>query len=130
MNKIFIFFVLSVFVFAKAPLWSTDKNIVLKKDQIYEGKVYQGHLEKPLKFRWTLYKNFGLVVLLNYDKFPYQFILYKDYQRDTFKLKLFDSHSISEVPYLYLSFKDFDEKNNTASLWLGISGDAHFLGKE
>ncbi|MDO7253585.1 hypothetical protein [Helicobacter cappadocius] len=129
MNKIFIFFVLSSFLFGKSPIWNTSENIVLKKDEVYSGVIYEGHLEKPLFFRWTLYKNHGLVVYLNYDKFPYQFILYQDYQRETFKLLLFGKNVANSFSYLYLSFKDFDEKNNTASLWLGVSGDAQFFHK-
>ncbi|PAF53338.1 hypothetical protein BKH42_06360 [Helicobacter sp. 13S00482-2] len=130
MNKIFIFITLSVLLFAKAPIWNTSENIILKKDEVYSGILYQGYLKKPLFFRWTLYKNKGLVVYLNYDKFPYQFILYRDYQRESFKLELSQKDVGNDFSYLYLSFKDFDEKKNTASLWLGVSGDARFFHKD
>ncbi|PAF49749.1 hypothetical protein BKH41_00100 [Helicobacter sp. 12S02232-10] len=127
MNKFFYLFIFATLVFSKAPVWSFDQNVVLKKDQFYKGMVYKNYVQKPLFLRWTLYKNFGLVVHLNYDKFPYQFILYKDYQRDTFKLELFGNDPVGKVSYLYVSFRDFNQKENTASLWLGISGDAQFL---
>lgn len=130
MNKIFILLILCGAIFAKDPIWNTSQNIVLKKDELYLGVIYEHHLEKPLFFRWTLYKNHGLVVYLNYDKFPYQFILYKDYQRETFKLPLFGNDAVNNISYLYLSFRDFDEKKNTASLWLGVSGDAQFFHKD
>ncbi|PAF41654.1 hypothetical protein [Helicobacter sp. 11S02596-1] len=131
MNKFIYLFIFATFfvppIFAKSPIWSFDQNIVLKKDQFYKGMVYQDTLEKPLSLRWTLYKNFGLVVHLNYDSFPYQFILYRDYQRDTFKLELFGNDEKSKNSYLYISFRDFNQKDGTASLWLGISGEAQFL---
>ncbi|PAF50614.1 hypothetical protein [Helicobacter sp. 13S00477-4] len=129
MSKIFFLVFFAVLGFCKEPIWNFDKNIILKKDEVYKGFAYEENLKKPLILRWTLYKNNGLVVLLNYDKFPYQFILYKDYQRDTFKLPLFVNNGSDKTSFLYISFKDFDQKANTASLWIGISGEANFLSK-
>ncbi|PAF43380.1 hypothetical protein [Helicobacter sp. 11S03491-1] len=129
MNRFLFLFILSVFVLAKEPTWTMNKDIYLKKDELYEGSIYQNQLQKPLSLRWTLYKNHGLVVYLNYDKFPYQFILYQDYQRDTFKLELFKGDSHLGNAYLFISFKDYNQKTNQALLWLGISGDAQFLQK-
>lgn len=128
MNKVFIFLFFSAALFAKTPLWSMSKNITLKKDEVYQGEVFQDQLQKPISLRWTMYKNYGLVVLVNYDKFPYQTILYKDAQKDTFKLELFRSiYGTKEAAFLYLTFRNFDEKSHQASLWFGILGDAQFL---
>lgn len=131
MNKVFIFLFFSAVVFAKTPIWSMSKNITLKKDEVYQGEVFQDQLQKSISLRWTLYKNYGLVVLVNYDKFPYQTILYKDVQKDTFKLELFRAiYGTKEAAFLYLTFRNFDEKSHQASLWLGILGDAQFLLKD
>ncbi|PAF47166.1 hypothetical protein BKH46_05120 [Helicobacter sp. 12S02634-8] len=113
----------------KEPVWSFDRNITLKKDQIYQGVVYKDTIEKPLVLRWTLYKNFGLVLYVNYDGFPHQFVLYRDYQRDMLRLELFGEGHLENASYLYVAFRDFSPKDQSAKLWIGVSGDAQFLRK-
>lgn len=131
MNKFFILLFFSVNLLAKEPIWTLSKNITLKKDEIYQGEIFQDQLRKPISLRWTIYKNYGLIVLINYDKFPYQTILYRDKQRNTFKLKLFELASQPrETPFLYITFRDFNEKSHQANLWLGILGDVQFLARD
>ncbi|WP_104749522.1 hypothetical protein [Helicobacter cynogastricus] len=121
MNRLFVIvIVLAQMAMAK----SLDKILDLKKDQIYRGELQLGKFKKPLSLRWTLFKDGGLVVLLKCNGFPYQFILYPDFQRDTFRLDLFkeviqtqSSEGIDPTPpYFALTFKKFDIHNEQASL--------------
>ena len=75
-------------------------------------------IPKDLMLYWTLYKNYGLVVHLKYDKFPYQFVLYTDYKRKSFKIPISQGNDIDKNAYILLSFRDFDEKNKRANLAL------------
>ena len=107
MSKIFLF--LPLLLFSISPTyWWIDDTIYLKKDypviyQLkYNDKVY------TLKFRWTLYKNEGLVMLYNYQKHPYQNILYKNRQLNGFKHFISINDSINS-PYFMIYFRDFKE---------------------
>jgi len=89
--------------------WDIQFDTELKKDEISAYKIYDKVREKDFFFRWTLYINSGLVVLANYDKFPHQYILYKDYNRNSFLIPLANRRSA-----LMVEFYDFNEENQTA----------------
>ncbi|PAF50066.1 hypothetical protein BKH43_06120 [Helicobacter sp. 13S00401-1] len=103
------------------PTFST--NLVLKKDEVYSASIDAKKFAKQssvspknLTLRWTLFKNKGLVVLLKYDNFPYQFILYKDGYKalkfNSFTLNLLDPNAIASSPNqpnLKLYFKDIKD---------------------
>ena len=65
--------------YAASPLWSWEKELSLEKEQTYQALIQVGDVQKELIFRWTLYKNYGLVIHLRYDKFNHQFVLYAEY---------------------------------------------------
>lgn len=123
MNKILLLsavFLSAMFLNAAEPEWDVSEDLSLKKDEIYQTEFSYLGTPKKLYFYWTLYKNYGLVVNLKYDKFPYQFILYTDYKRKSFKIPLSQGDDINKDTYLVLSFKDYDEESKKATLWLGI----------
>ncbi len=121
MNKVFVFLAsIVIFLRAASPIWDVSRNMALQKDEIYQTTFSYLGMSKQLYLYWTLYKNYGLVVHLNYDKFPYQFILYADYKRKSFKIPLSYGDDIDKDAYLMLDFKEYDEKNKKAKLWLGI----------
>ncbi|WP_053944922.1 hypothetical protein [Helicobacter ailurogastricus] len=101
-----------------------DRTLTLKKDEVFSGELQLGKFKKPLSLRWTLFKDHGLVVHLKLNRFPYQFILYKDFQRNTFRADIFkegntahkEGTDIHEHPYFLVTFKDFDSKNSVATL--------------
>lgn len=106
MNKILYFFI-SIVVFALV-LDSKTLNVELKKDQELvlhlrlnsPNKLNSNkseNIHKPLKLRWTLYKNEGVVMHLKYDHFPHQFILYKEYGLDQYTLNLSDTQGVARV---------------------------------
>ncbi|CAM2922199.1 hypothetical protein [Helicobacter burdigaliensis] len=115
-----IIFLLSIFaslVFAP-PEWKAQRTLELKKDEFYLLSFQAKEAQKTLYFRWTLLKNEGLVVHLNYDYFPHQFVLYRDYQRACYKIPLFKAEQkyYSEEPYFMLCFKDYKRVEDIATL--------------
>lgn len=95
-------------IFSFAAEWKYQGELELAKDEVYKISLKQKEQFKDLFFRWTLFKNEGLVVHLKYDGFVHQFVLYRDYQRSGFKIPLFspESKAMGE-PYFWLVFKDY-----------------------
>jgi hypothetical protein len=108
MSKIFLFLPLLLFSFDPLKYWWIDDIIYLKKDYPVIYKIYYNGGVYTLKFRWTLYKNDGLVMLYNYEKFPYQNILYKNYQLNGFK-KFITKNNLPTDPYFMIYFRDFTQ---------------------
>lgn len=99
----------------QAAEWSYTKEIHLSKDQLQTILVKEQDSLRVLKFRWTLYAGDGLVMHLNYNDRASQFILYKHYKKDSYKVRLLPKISaFKRVPYLYLVFKKFDFKTAQA----------------
>lgn len=111
---------LGVQAYGAKPAWDIQEQLSLKKDEIYTQEFLLSGVPKTLKLYWTLYKNYGLVVHLQYDRFPYQFVLYTDYKRKSFTLPLSQGQDIDKTAYLLLSFQDFDEQEKIAQLGLFI----------
>ncbi|WP_051400908.1 hypothetical protein [Helicobacter canis] len=107
-------------LYGAKPIWDIQEQLSLRKDEIYTQEFALSGVPKTLKLYWTLYKNYGLVVHLQYDKFPYQFVLYTDYKRKSFTLPLSQGQDIDKTAYLLLSFRDFDEQEKVANLGLFI----------
>ena len=102
---------------AQAGYWQSGGEIKLKKDQPFRISLLLNNEQKDIVFHWTLYKNKGLVTVLKYDGFPYQFVLYTDYQRESFKLKLLRASARhEESPFMLLTFKEFDRRTKEATL--------------
>jgi hypothetical protein len=91
--------------------WWINDTIYLKKDYPVTYKLKYKNKLYFLKFRWTLYKNDGIVMLYNYQKHPYQNILYKNMQLNGFKKYITFSDSPNS-PYFMIYFRDF--KDNIA----------------
>ncbi|WP_104705728.1 hypothetical protein [Helicobacter suis] len=109
---------------------SLNQRITLKKDQTFSGTLQLQKFKKPLSVRWTLYKDKGLVVHLHFNQFPYQFILYKDFQRNSFRKEIFKEKQIStdKTPLFFLiTFKNFDNKEESATLYLRASEKLQWL---
>lgn len=126
MNKIFFFFAPFLFfctMYALAPIWAWEKDLSLEKEQIYKANFSVGAVQKELEFRWTLYKNYGLILHIRYDKFNHQVLLYTDYQRNAYKISLGRGSSAQkDNPHLIMYFKEFADKDKKAHLKLYIEG--------
>ena len=103
-----------------ADNWKYTRDFDLKKDEMYHLTFQEGSNIKDLYFRWTLHKNEGLVMHLNYDGFVHQFILYERYHRRGYRLQLFkpDPRAITSAPYLWILFQDYNYDTEIAYLRL------------
>lgn len=95
------------FLYSKGFIY--EKEISLKKDQEFRLSIETFNISKNLIFKWTLFKNDGIVILLKYDHFPYQFILYKNYNLNAFKLNLDGLQGSNSSNELKIYFKDITE---------------------
>lgn len=124
---VFLVLIFSVSVALGAtPQWSWQRELELQKEQNYRASFLLDSVEKPFVMRWTLYKNYGLLLHIRYDSFNHQVILYKDYQRSDFTLPL--GENPKRPPILHIFFKDFVDKK--AHLKLYIEGMGASLGSE
>ena len=113
MNKIFFLFLPFLL---KAAFITLPFNFSLKKDEIAKMYIYYDGKKYDLNLRWTLYKNKVLVVLYNYDKFPYQITLFDTYSIDTFRIKIADYPDFK--PYLYVKVTQFSDKITSFRIFL------------
>jgi len=98
------------------------KKITLKKDEQKKILVKYGTSERLFKFRWTLYKNSGLVIHRSYDQIIAQNILYKENKHRYFRLELKSKGSdFYDTPYFLVKFKEFDFKTKEAVFMLLLS---------
>jgi hypothetical protein len=90
--------------------------IKLKKDEQKKFLVKYENFVKLFEFRWTLYKNGGLVIHRSYDKVVAQNILYKRYKNNFFRLELKSRGQSKKfsTPYILVKFEEFDFKNDEA----------------
>jgi len=110
LNKILQVFIFLLFSFS--PIFGIEfreiKEIVLKKDELKKILVKYDDKEKLLKFRWTLYKNGGLVVFRSYDKIVAQNVLYLRHKNQSIRIELKTRGSdFYNVAYVILKFKEF-----------------------
>ena len=114
MKKIAVLLLLISVSFLEAE-WKLIKQVSLEKDQFQTAVIRDDTLVRVLKFRWTLFAGDGLTMHLNYNDQAHQFIFYKHYKKDTFKVGLLPRKATSKrVSFLYLVFNKFDNKEKKA----------------
>ncbi|MCW8954387.1 MAG: hypothetical protein OQK48_05525 [Sulfurimonas sp.] len=118
--------VLILLLFSFSFIFANDfreiKKISLKKDEQKKILVKYNDKERLFKFRWTLYKNGGLVVLRSYDTIVAQNILYLRHKNQSFRFDLKTKGTdFYNVPYLLVKFKEFDSNSNEAKFELMLS---------
>jgi hypothetical protein len=105
-------------------LWSAYDVITLKRNQVAWYNFVIDGVSKTLKFRWTLYVNSGLVMLYNYEKFPFQNILYTDYKLQGYRINLKNRATDAlDYPYVMIAFVEFDDKKQEAMFELFLKDD-------
>ena len=114
--------------FSYSSIFGTDlissREIKLKKDQIQKIIVKYDDREKVFFFRWTLYKNNGLVLFRSYDKIVSQNILYLRKTSRSFRVVLKPKGlNYYNKPYLLVMFRDFDDETREAKFELFLSDD-------
>lgn len=88
---------------------------MLKKDEQKKILVKYADKEKLFKFRWTLYKNGGLVVFRSYDKIVAQHMLYLRHENQSFRVELMPKGAdYKSAAYLLVKFKEFKQESKEA----------------
>lgn len=118
-----VIFFLSIFINSvNAIEFKEIKTIKLKKDEEKKILVNYGNYSKLFTFRWTLYKNDGLVVFHSYDKFVFQNVLYLKYKNKFFKQELKSrGGDYYNTPYMLVKFKEFNYETREAVFELLLS---------
>lgn len=88
-------------------------EVELNKDEIKYLDIFIGNNKKTLSFRWTLYKDNGLVMHIKYDNLPHQNILYKN-NANSYKIILNTLNSSYMNPYIIIYFIDFNDSSRKA----------------
>ena len=129
MNKIILYLLLSIYSYAiDTEFWDYSFKTELAKDQLYSLSVDDLELKKRLVFRWTLFHNNGLVLLVNYDGHPHQYVLYERYQENTVRLKIARKAGYTaHAPFLLLVFKEFDYKERKAKFEIVVKDSSKKL---
>ncbi len=118
----FLFFIITV---SSASDLSDVKEIVLKKDVQQKILVKYGTKEKVLTFRWTLYKNGGLIVFRSYDTIVAQNILYLRHENQSFRVIVKPSGvNFYDKPFVLIRFKKFNDDTREATFELFLSDDS------
>jgi len=112
------------FSFIFANNFTEVREISLKKDEQKKILVKYDNKDKLFTFRWTLYKNGGLVVFRAYDKIVAQNVLYLREKNRSFKFELKTKGADSfKVPYMLVKFKEFNQKTKEAKFEIFLSDD-------
>ena len=98
------------------------QTIVLKKDEVKKILVKYDKITKLFKFRWTTYKNKGLIIHRSYDRIVAQNILYLRHPNQTFRLELRPRGAdCYNVAYILVKFKEFNYEKNEAIFEMFLS---------
>ena len=122
MKKLFVLLFLPLVLVAFK--WEYTHDFILKKDEVGQINVIKrkDSTVRVLLLRWTLYQNGRLVVLAKYDGFPTQYIIQKEYKRNSIKITLRDDYNVgSKRCYLILTFKTFDDAKKRALIRASIT---------
>ncbi|TKI70331.1 hypothetical protein FCU45_03345 [Sulfurimonas crateris] len=112
------------FSFIFANNFAQSREMSLKKDEQKKILVKYDNKEKIFKFRWTLYKNGGLVVFREYDRIVAQNVLYLRHKNRSFRVELKTRGAdFYNTPYMLVKFKEFDQKSNKALFEIFLSDD-------
>lgn len=97
--------------------WDVEKSFKLKKDQIQNILITTPTSEKLLSFRWTLFKNEGLVFLYTFDDHAFQNILYQRHRSRMTKVVFEDIHVKHQIkPFLLFKFQSYDYETGRAEI--------------
>lgn len=94
-------------------------EVVLKKDEKKVFNIKYQDKVKLFEFRWTLYKNNGLVIHRAYDKIVAQNVLYLRDKNQSFRVELkARGEDFYDLPYLLVQFKEFKKESKEAAFEL------------
>lgn len=118
----FLLLYLSFVSLINAIDWDVEKSFKLKKDQIQNIVITTPTSEKLLSFRWTLFKNEGLVFLYTFDDHVFQNILYQRHRSRMTKVVFKDVQVKEQIkPFLLFKFQSYDYEKGRAEIVLFLS---------
>ena len=127
MSRLLFLLLLATSLTEADSFWDYQYTYRLKKDQAVKMTVLKPDLkgerqkQSELIFRWTLYTDGRLVLLMQYEGFPTQHILERGYKRDAARLYLRDDYNREDLrSYLLIRFVEFDPKRRMATLDLKV----------
>ncbi len=112
---------------AAAANFGFSHTFVLKKDETAVVEIRKDYpktfpKEGILVFRWTLYQNRRLVLLVDYEGFKRQHVLMPRYGRRSVRVYLTgDYRRIDRRPFVLLTFESFDSKKGVAKIAAAFS---------
>ncbi len=112
MSRVWIFIFLASSLFAKVDsyfdyshLFNLNKDEVAKISVIKKDYKTNHQLDGELKFRWTLFHNDLLILLVNYEGFSFEHVLKKEPKRDSVDIELLsDYQRFEDRVFLVLKF--------------------------
>ena len=114
-----------------AQEYTYKKTIALQKDEQKKFLVKYDTITKLFTFRWTLYKNEGLVLFRSYDRVVFQNILYINYKNRFIRQDLLERAVYGhKTPYIFLKFQKFDFEHNKAVFILYLYDDDSIITLE
>jgi len=109
----------------KQKLWDYQYTFNLKKDKIAtviinnNPKNTKGKSKYILYFRWTLYANKNLILLVNYMNYPHQFVLQKERLHDRVQIKLLgNGGDYNARAYALIVFSDYNKNIATINVFI------------
>lgn len=101
------------------------QELRLKKDEVEKVMVYREASQHLLTWRWTLYKNGGLVVHRSYDGFNAQHVLRLNHNNQSVRIDIDTrGNKPKEFSYIVIKFKAFDFTTDEALFELWLRDDA------
>jgi len=100
--------------------WDALHTYTLKKDQVATVQITnrEDQTKELIKFRWTLYANDRLVLLLKKGAYPNQYILQQRYKANSIKINLSDDYTDEfDRSFLRISFKEFKDSKAKFTLF-------------
>jgi hypothetical protein len=118
-----LFFATFLLFGAESDKFDYTHTFSLKKDEVAKISVIKKDYktsprkESEVSFRWTLFHNHLLVLLVSYEGFTTQYVLEKRYKRDSVSIWLMgDYERVGERVFLALKFSDFKDDKKIAIL--------------
>lgn len=127
-----MFLLASITLYAKnKQIWEYQHQFLLKKDQIAQIHIdsitlanKQKNSSFLLKFRWVLFENKYLTLLLRYKGYPHQYLFKSVKPMNGVKIDLLNtSNKLEDRVYALINIANFDEQKQLARIDVYIRDD-------
>lgn len=133
MSKHLFFIVVLLGVSAVAADWALRKTIELEQNEFERITIKEKatRYHQNLEFRWVLYTNKVMNIILSLDQHISQYTVSKRYNNDSIKLTLLQVKAMHyQPPYMFIKFKDFNVTGQRATFEIMLSDQDDELALE